>query len=245
MKLALITGAYRGLGLEWCKQLGKRNYKVILTARNYEKAEAAAKNLMAHGIDIYPHEMDVTNEKQVKKLSECIDQYLDKVDLLINNAGINSGTRANGNDALKMKNLSLDQLDSKEVLNMVHINSIAPIIVAKYFKKLLARSENGKVIHIGSWLGSISIKKNGGNYSYAVSKSALNMMNRALAYDLLPHGITSVVVNPGWVQTDMGGEKAQFTTEQSVQNLINNVVKRIDIEDTGKFYNWDGNIHPW
>ena len=103
----------------------------------------------------------------------------------------------------------------------------------------------GKVNNMGSWLGSVSIKNTGGNYSYAVSKSALNMMNRALAFDLLPDEIVSVVVNPGWVQTEMGGNKAQFTTQDSVANLSENVLSKISLSDTGKFFNYDGEEHPW
>lgn len=245
MKVALVTGAYRGLGFEWSKQLAQKGFKVILTARKYEKAEKATEELKSNGLDAYPFEMDVTNENQINEAANYINEKFGQLDLLVNNAGINSGTRSNGDPNLKMKNLSLDQLAPEEVLNMVNINAVAPVIVARHLKELLARSENGKIIHIGSWLGSISLKQNGGNYSYAVSKSALNMMNRALAFDLMPHGITSVVVNPGWVQTDMGGNKAKFTSEQSVQNLITNVVEKIKLEDSGKFYNWDGNIHPW
>jgi NAD(P)-dependent dehydrogenase (short-subunit alcohol dehydrogenase family) len=245
MKVALVTGAYKGLGFEWCRQLGKLGYKVILTARKYGDAKEAADRLIAEGLDIYPQAMEVNEDLQIAEVVKWVDEKFEKLDLLINNAGINSGTRAKGNQELMDKNLSLEGLDAAEVLNMININAIAPIMVAKHFRSLLTNSQQGKIINIGSWLGSISIKKSGGNYSYAVSKSALNMMNRALAYDLLRDTIISVVVNPGWVQTDMGGGKAQFTVEQSVLNLIENVVNKIEISDTGKFLNFDGTEHPW
>ncbi len=245
MKIALVTGAYKGLGFEWCRQLGKLGYKVILTARKTENAIESANILIAEGLDIYPIAMEVTDHAQIGEVVRWVEEKFGKLDLLINNAGINSGTRARGNKELQNKNLSLQSLEPNEVLNMININAIAPIIVARHFRSLLAKSESGKIINIGSWLGSISIKKSGGNYSYAVSKSALNMMNRALAYDLAEDNIISVVVNPGWVQTDMGGGKAQFTTEQSVLNLIENVVNKIELNDSGKFLNFDGTEHPW
>ncbi|MBL7911404.1 MAG: SDR family NAD(P)-dependent oxidoreductase [Bacteroidia bacterium] len=245
MKIALVTGAYKGLGFEWCRQLGKLGYKVLLTARKTENAIESANILIAEGLEIYPIVMEVTDHAQIGEVVRWVEEKFGKLDLLINNAGINSGTRARGNKELQNKNLSLESLEPNEVLNMININAIAPIIVARHFRYLLAKSESGKIINIGSWLGSISIKKSGGNYSYAVSKSALNMMNKALAYDLAEDNIISVVVNPGWVQTDMGGGKAQFTTEQSVLNLIENVVNKIELNDSGKFLNFDGTEHPW
>lgn len=244
-KIALVTGAYKGLGLEWCKQLGKLGYTVILTARRFEDALEAANSLIALGLEVHPKAMEVSDENQLQTAAVWVNEKFGQLDVVINNAGINSGTRAKGDKELANKNLSLDSLDANEVLNMLHINAIAPILVVKHFKSLLAKSGQAKVIHIGSWLGSISIKKSGGNYSYAVSKSALNMMNRALAYDLINENIISVVVNPGWVQTDMGGGKAQFTTEQAVENLISNVLNKITINDTGKFLNYDGMEHPF
>ena len=71
------------------------------------------------------------------------------------------------------------------------------------------------------------------------------MMNRAFAYDVISENITSIVVNPGWTQTDMGSSKAQFTTHESVKNIVDNVIQKVTIEDSGKFFNYDGNEHPW
>lgn len=245
MKVALVTGASKGLGFEWCRQLGEKGYTVLLTARKLNDAQEASAILKAEGLDVHPLAVDVTKEDELKALAHQLDENFGKLDVLINNAGINSGTRAKGNEELRLKNIVLEVLDPNEVLNMLYVNAIAPILVAKHLKGLLAKSEQAKIIQIGSWLGSIEIKTTGANYSYAVSKSALNMMNRALAFDLKPDGVISVVVNPGWVQTSMGGQKAQFTTEESVQNLIENVLEKVELEDTGKFFNYDGSIHPW
>ncbi len=245
MKIALVTGAYKGLGFEWCKQLSKLNYTIILTARDIEKANTAAEILKKNGATVHTKALEVSNENELAELADWLEITFGKLDLLINNAGINSMTRAKGDKTLINKNLSLENIDANEVLNMIHINAIAPILTAKHFKSLLSKSQQGKIIHIGSWLGSISNKKTGGNYSYAVSKSALNMMNRALAFDIVKDNIISVVVNPGWVQTDMGGDKAQFTTEQAVEQMIENVLNKITTNDTGKFFNFDGTEHPF
>jgi NAD(P)-dependent dehydrogenase (short-subunit alcohol dehydrogenase family) len=127
---------------------------------------------------------------------------------------------------------------------MLRVNTVAPVMVTRAFLPLLEKAEHPKVVHIGSWLGSIALKKNGGNYSYAVSKSALNMMNRALAYDIQPKNIISVVINPGWTQTIMGGSKAQFTVEESVENMYK-VVNGLKLSDTGNFFNYNGELHPY
>ncbi|MCL2926202.1 MAG: SDR family oxidoreductase [Trichodesmium sp. MAG_R04] len=246
MKIALVTGASRGLGLEWCRQLNSLGYKVILTARDIEKAQESVNKLISEGINnLFPYKLDVANLDQITDLAGWIKKLFGRLDLLINNAGINSATRAKGNSELQQKNFSLDRLETNEILNMLNINAIAPIMVSRGLKNVLIKGDNPKIINIGSWLGSITLKNNGGNYSYAVSKSALNMMNRALAFDLKNLGITTVVVNPGWVQTNMGGSKAMFTPQEAVNNIILNVINEIQLEHTGSFLNYTGQVHPW
>lgn len=245
MDIALVTGAYKGLGFEWCNQLAHLGYKVILTARNLDQAIQAAEKLNEQDLVVYPRKLDVTNSTDAQEVFRWAKEMFGRIDLIINNAGINSGTRAKGDKSLQFSNLSIDHLSKSELLSMVDINALSPILLANTFRPLLNKSSNPIVVNIGSWLGSISIKKNGGNYSYAVSKSALNMMNRAFAYDVKSENITSIVVNPGWTQTDMGGSKAQFTTHESVKNIVDNVIQKVTIEDSGKFFNYDGNEHPW
>ncbi|MGB0525484.1 MAG: SDR family oxidoreductase [Flammeovirgaceae bacterium] len=242
-KYALVTGANRGLGLAWCKQLGKMDYTILLTARSLEKATASAEKLRKENIEVFPHRLDVTDETSIKLLAKEIEEQYGKLDLLINNAGINS--KSTHNEMTFLKNFRLAHLDPKEILNMIHINGIAPIIVAKHLVNLLAKGDQPKILNMSSWLGSISLKNTGSNYSYATSKAALNMMTRALAHDLTPEGIITVSVNPGWVQTRMGGFSANLTPEESVQRLIDNVLNRLTIEHSGKFFDWDGQEHDW
>lgn len=245
MKIALVTGAHKGLGFEWCKQLVSKGYEVILTARNFSDALKSSQHLTEKGFTVYPYQLDITEPDQIDKIATWVKERFGKLDLLINNAGINSGTRAKGNAALQQANLSLDHLSKSELLAMVDINAVSPILLSHALRSVLNQSSRPKIINIGSWLGSITHKNNGGNYSYAVSKSALNMMNRAFAFDVKEEQIISVVVNPGWVQTDMGGSKAQFTPQTAVRNILTQVVEKITLEDTGNFFNYDGSIHPW
>ena len=119
-------------------------------------------------------------------------------------------------------------------------------MMVKHFRNLLHQAERPIIVSISSWLGSISIKNtNRGHYSYCASKTALNMLNRSLSIEIKDEGIIAIVVNPGWVQTDMGGANAGLTPEQSVRSVIDNALKKITLEDTGKFFQWDGTIHPW
>lgn len=231
--------------MEWCRQLGKLGYTVILTARELEKAKEAANLLIAEGLDIIPKALDVTNESDITSLAHWMEFNYGHLDVLINNAGVNSATRAKGDKHLMEKNLTLTSLDAQEVLNMIHINAIAPILMVKHLKQVLAKATGAKVINIGSWLGSINEKNTGGNYSYSVSKSALNMMNKILAHDVEGDKIISIVVNPGWVQTDMGGARAGLTTEKSVLSVIDHVLNKVKPEQSGMFFNHDGKVHPW
>jgi NAD(P)-dependent dehydrogenase (short-subunit alcohol dehydrogenase family) len=243
MKIALVTGAYKGLGFEWCRQLGKLGYKVILTARDLEKAQDAAERLNEQELVIYPKALEVTDENQIQAIALWANEMFGHIDLIINNAGINPKDYS---DKSRMaKAFYLDSLDAKELMEVIHINSIAPLLIIKHFRLLLKQSEQHIVINISSWLASVSNLTFGGHYGYVGSKNLLNVLNKSMANELKNDNIISINVNPGWVQTDMGGLKAQFTTEEAVKNLIENILLKVKIADSGKFLNFDGNIHPW
>jgi NAD(P)-dependent dehydrogenase (short-subunit alcohol dehydrogenase family) len=242
-KIALVTGAYKGLGFEWCRQLGKNGYKVILTARDLTKAQEATEMLNEQELVIYPKALEVEDEIQIAEIAEWANEMFGRLDIIVNNAGINPKDYA---DKSKMaKAFYLNDLDAEEMLDVIRINSIAPLLVVKHFRQLLQKSDNPIVINISSWLGSVTNLTFGGHYGYVGSKNLLNVLNKSMANELKKDNIICVNVNPGWVQTDMGGQKAQFTTEQAVTNILNNIVSKLSINDTGKFLNYDGSEHPW
>lgn len=243
MKIALVTGAYKGLGFEWCRQLGKQGYKVILTARDSEKAQEAAKLLNEQELVIYPKALEVTDEKQIEEIAVWAHEMFGRIDLIINNAGLNPKDYAD--KARMAKAFYLNDLDAKEMLDVLHINSIAPLLMVKHFRQLLNKSEKPIVINISSWLGSVTNLTFGGHYGYVGSKNLLNVLNKSMANELKQDNIVCINVNPGWVQTDMGGQKAQFTAEQSVTNILTNILSKVSIPDSGKFLNFDGTEHPW
>jgi len=241
-KIALVTGGSRGLGYEFCRQLGEKKCTVILTARNEEKGIAAADQLNKQGHNVHFRKLDVSDETQIVSLAAELAESFESIDLLINNAGINSKSTNKEEDFLK--NFKLTELSPDHILNMMRINAIAPIIMTKHLLPILRKSRNPKVVNISSWLGSISGKTNGGNYSYCGSKAALNMLTRALAFDVVRDGITTIAVNPGWVQTSMGGSRAKLTPAESVEGLLQ-VIEDLNVKDTGKFLQWDGTEHDW
>lgn len=243
MKVALVTGAAKGLGFEWCHQLGLKGYKVILTARNFEQAQQAASELNQQDLFIYPKALDVANESEIEDLASWAIELFGRVDLIVNNAGINPKDYADKSRMAKAFNLS--QFDYQEMLQVIKINSLAPLMVVKHFLPLLKKSEKPLVVNISSWLSSVSQLSFGGHYGYVGSKNLLNVLNKSMALELKNEGIICVNVNPGWVKTKMGGQKATFTTEESVKNLTENIVEKVSLEDTGSFLNFDGSPHPW
>lgn len=242
-KVALVTGASRGLGLEWVRQLASEGYRVWLTARNAGQANLLAEKFCNEGLDVVGEVLDVSDEQDIARLALKFSTKESRLDILINNAGINS--KDDPDKEVFYRSFLLDKLDPEEVLRHIRINSLGPVLMVKHFKPFLKNGTDKKVISISSWIGSIAQKNTGGHYSYSTSKSALNMLNRAMAFEVIKDEIICVTVNPGWVKTDMGGSKAEFTTEQSVKNLLKNVVYLITISDTGRFINFDGSDFDW
>lgn len=243
MKTALVTGAYKGLGFEFCRKLGRQGYKVILTARDLENARKAADLLNEQELVVYPKALEVTDEVQLAELADWTEKIFGKLDLVVNNAGVNPKDDADKNRMAKA--FYLNQLDAEELLKVIHVNSIAPLLVVKHFRTLFSKSEKPMVVNISSWLGSVSKLSFGGHYGYVGSKNLLNVFNKSMANELKQDGIICVNVNPGWVQTDMGGANAHFTPAEAVRNIMENVLLKVSMDDSGKFLNYDGSIHPW
>jgi NAD(P)-dependent dehydrogenase (short-subunit alcohol dehydrogenase family) len=243
MKVAIVTGAYKGQGFEWCRQLGQLGYKVILTARDFDKAEKAAKTLREEGCDVIAKSLAIQNENELNDLSEWVSSEYGKVDLIVNNAAINPKDYLD--KARMAKTFFLDSFDVDEVLEVLRINAMAPILILKHFRSLLKKSEKSIVINISSWLGSVSLLSFGGHYGYAGSKNLLNLFTKSASIELQNDNIIAISINPGWVKTDMGGEKANLSSQESIRSMILNVLEKVSLEDSGKFFNYDGNIHPW
>jgi NAD(P)-dependent dehydrogenase (short-subunit alcohol dehydrogenase family) len=224
-KTVLITGANRGLGLEFARQYADAGWKVIGTARN----PGTAAELNDLGVRVL--ELDVTDGASVAKLAA--DLADEPIDLLINNAGI-----------MDRDADSIESLDFDSVERVLAVNTIGPMRVTRAVLDNLRSGAGKQIVHITSGLGSIAENTRGGYYGYRESKAALNMFNRSLAAELRSEGFTCVVISPGWVQTDMGGAAATLTPEQSIAGM-RSVIGSLTADDTGTFRSWDGAVVAW
>lgn len=223
MPTALITGAARGLGLEFTRQYAAKGYKVHACARNPEALEGIAG-------DIHPHALEVTDYGAVAALSRKLDG--EAIDVLVCNAGI--AGRESG---------TLGAIDPAVWRQTLEVNTLAPLMMAQAFVDHVARSKERKLVAISSRLGSITHNA-GGMYAYRASKTALNMEWRSLSIDTAGRGLICVVLHPGWVQTDMGGSSAPVTIDQSVPAMVR-LIDRLTARDNGHFFNYDGSAIEW
>ncbi len=229
MPTVLVTGANRGLGLEFCKQYAGKGWKVIACCRYPE--HAIELNSIAGQYSLQIEALDVANFDQIdtlsKKLSNCV------IDVLINNAGI-YGDR--GND--------FGHLSYTEWLNSLTINTLAPVKIVEAFLPQIKQGHKKLIVSISSLMGSIADNGSGGSILYRSSKAALNASMKSLSIDLKRHAIGVLILHPGWVQTDMGGVNALIDTKTSVGGMCA-VIDGFNLNLTGCFINYDGKALPW
>ncbi len=229
MSTVLIVGASRGIGLELAKQYAGNGDDVIACARDTgaaEQLEEAARS--ADNISI--QQLDIGDPASIEAAADAIGDR--PIDIAIVSAGAVGGGRQ-----------TLDDLDIEEWHRTLDVNTIGPALVAKAFKPNLAASGDGKLMILTSQLGA-STWPMGGMYIYSTTKAAVSKVGQILALDWAGDPITVTVVHPGWVQTDMGGPQAEITAEESASG-IRNVLAGLTKGDSGKFYKWNGEIHPW
>ena len=224
-RTVLITGANRGLGLEFARQYSAAGWRVIGTARTPEKAA----DLKALHVRVL--QLDVSDAESVAALAKAVEG--EPVDLLINNAGM-----AN-RDGMDFETMNFDG-----VARVLTVNTIGPMRVTRALLPNLRAGDGKQIVHISSGLGSIEENTDGGFYGYRESKAALNMFNRSLAWKYKDEGFTCVVMSPGWVRTDMGGPEANLSPEESITGM-RKVIGGLTIEDTGTFQSWDGENRKW
>jgi NAD(P)-dependent dehydrogenase (short-subunit alcohol dehydrogenase family) len=231
MKL-LITGANRGIGLEFCRQYTAAGWRVLACCR--EPGKAVALNELAHGhanlLKLYT--LDVANHAQIEHLASQLRD--ESIDLLINNAGVYPAS----------DHFGFGNTDYAQWMAAFNINATAPLKMVEAFISQIERGKLKRIVTITSQMGSIADNTSGGNYLYRSSKAAANMVVKSLAVDLKARGITSVALNPGWVKTDMGGSNAIIPVEESVR-AMRKLIEGLTLGDTGKFLGHSGRVIPW
>ena len=225
----LITGANRGIGLEFVKHYSQHAKRVIACCRQPGNA-SELQSLESSNTNIEIHTLDVTDNKQIEALKLAFSGQA--IDLIINNAGI-YGPKQNES-----------HLDKAIWTQVFEVNVMAPILIARALSKNLELSTNAVVANMSSKMGSISDNGSGGASIYRSSKAALNAATKSFAIDHVSMGITTVLLHPGWVQTDMGGQNALINTQTSIKGLTT-VLETADKTKNGVFFNYDGSIIPW
>ena len=192
-KIALVTGANRGLGFETCKQLSQLGVTVLLTSRNPIKGEVAAKQLIDKGLDVIFYQLDVSDRSNIKDIFTKIEYQFGRLDILINNAAI-----------LYDKDQSTMNADLELVNKALTTNLFGPWLLCQAFVPLMEKNGYGRIVNVSSGAASMHYME-GGTPAYGISKVALNALTRKLASELGRKNVLVNSVDPGWVATDMGG----------------------------------------
>jgi NAD(P)-dependent dehydrogenase (short-subunit alcohol dehydrogenase family) len=231
MPTILITGASRGLGLEFVRQYLAEGCAVIAACRNPGAASGLQQLGRAAGSPLTIIELDVADSASVKRAAAHVT--VPAIDLLVNCAGV-----------IGARGQTIGSLDYSDWTHVLEVNVMGPARVCEAFLERLAQSSRRLVITITSGMGSLADNTSGGSIPYRTSKAAVNMLMRSAAIDLKPRGIACVVINPGWVKTDMGGPNAKLSPEESV-GAMRRLIAKLGPDDSGRFYNYDGREYPW
>ena len=224
----LITGANRGLGLEFTKQYAADGWNVIACCRHPQSAlDLQALAAAYSNVKIYA--LDVADFTQIDALAVQLRD--ESIDVLINNAGVYPAS-------------SFGDTNYDDWASGFKVNSMAPLKMAEAFVQHITRSQLKKIATLTSKMGSIDDNTSGESYSYRSSKCAVNMVMKSLSIDLKPYGISVVTLHPGWVQTDMGGSNALISAQTSVSGL-RKVIADLNLGTTGQFIAYDGKPIPW
>lgn len=227
MPTVLITGANRGLGLEFAKQYAADGWSVIATCRNPigvgELAEIEG--------DIAVYGLDVTDQASIDRFAADLDGR--PIDVLLNNAGVYGP-----------KGITAKDVKVEDWMPVMHANMMAPLMISRALLDNVKQGERKLIVCISSIMGSVEKGAAGSEYIYRSSKAGLNMAMACYAQEIADTGVAVVMFHPGWVQTDMGGPSATLTPTESINGLRASI-ENLSAEDNGTFKNYDGTPMPW
>ncbi len=228
----LVTGSNRGLGLEWVKQYAREGWRVYATCRHPTEA-FDLHNLAAKQKNISIHRLDVTKPDDINAVA--VELLNESIDVLLNNAGVYLE---------KYWDVSLNQLRYEDWEYTFRVNTMGAVRLAEAFQDHLTRSEKRLIAVISTHMGSITDIDEPGSYYYRSSKAALNAAMKGLSYEMRLRGIGVLLLHPGWVRTRMGGPGTSLLSPESVRGM-GNIIENFTIEQTGRFYRYDGIEMPW
>ena len=236
MPTVLITGANRGLGLEFTRQYARQGWRVLAGCRDASDELRAVSDSCG---DVSIHALDVTDAITIRALADALNGQA--IDVLLNNAG-RFGKAGFGDLAVNAQRFG--QIDYEDWRQTLAVNLFGPMRMAEQFVEHVAASQQRKIVTLTSMLGSVELNTTGGLYAYRSSKAAVNAVVKSMAIDLADRGITAVAVHPGWVKTDMGGPGAQLDAEPAVAGM-RKVIDELTAELAGRVIAWDGQVLPY
>ena len=222
----VITGGNRGIGKEFILQLIQENHTIITGVRDPELMDLEHELLSVF-------KLDVSNTQSVTEFAQSVSQHTDRVNVLINNAGQMDGRWQ-----------SIGEVDPDVSLEVLNVNTIGPLRVAQALWPLLEATGQSKVANITSLMGSIEDCQSGRSYAYRTSKTGLNMITKILSVEGKDADISVSCYHPGWVLTDMGGERAPVLPQESVKGLIE-LIEMQTMKRSGRFFEYTGVELPW
>lgn len=231
MAIVLITGANRGLGLEFCRQYAADGWHVIACCRKPEQSQDLVK-LARQYSPLQLESLDVADFAQIEVLSQKLSACC--IDVLINNAGVYGDTGNGG----------FGQLDYQAWAKTLLVNTQAPVKMAEAFLPQIQCSDKKLIVNISSLMGSIADNTSGGSILYRSSKAALNAAMKSLAIDLNKQAIGVLTLHPGWVKTDMGGPNALIDVTESIAGM-RAVIAAFSLAQSGDFIRYDGKPMAW
>jgi NAD(P)-dependent dehydrogenase (short-subunit alcohol dehydrogenase family) len=242
-KIALISGANRGLGFEISRQLGKQGITILLGSRNEQAGKEAVEQLVSEGIDAFCIPLDVTDAVSVASAVETVKKRFSKLDILVNNAVF-----------FNRENQSPSQISINLLQTYVNTNFVAQVSVTQAFLPLLKESSAGRIVNMSTSIGSMSIMGDANHSNprilkatplgYSASKAALNMFTVLLAKELKETPIKVNSADPGWTQTDMGGAEAKYSVEEGAKPAV--WLACLDENGpTGRFFTHEQVENPW
>ena len=229
MPSVLITSGNRGLGLEFARQYAADGWAVLAACR--DPKFAASLHDLAKTSRVRTLQMDVTSVEMVRRAAAELEG--ESIDVLLNTAGVVGAPKQ-----------TIGNMDYESWAEVLDVNTMGPLRAIEAFTDHLARSDRKLVVTITSGMGSLADNTSGGSIAYRSSKAAVNMVMRSAAIDLAPRGITCVLLNPGWVKTDMGGPNASITPQESV-TALRQTISGLGPAQSGKFLHYDGRPYPW
>jgi NAD(P)-dependent dehydrogenase (short-subunit alcohol dehydrogenase family) len=231
MPTLLVTGANRGLGLEFCRQYAIAGWQVLACCRHPAEAQAL-KTLAEQHLSLSIHALDLADFATVDKLSGKLAK--ESIDVLLCNAGVYPDSVENG----------FGRLDYPLWLHSFVVNTQAPVKLAEAFLPQLKRGERRLIVAISSLMGSMADNTSGGSLMYRSSKAALNAAMKSLALDLAAQRVGVLILHPGWVRTDMGGQNAPLAPSESVKGM-RQAIEAYSPSDSGRFVDFRGKVAPW